>query len=344
MRDELAVVEDIMRSVVERYDEAFPRVPGTLPIYRVLAYHLGWMDASLQPAVWAGGKRFRPLLCLRSCVAAGSEPERAAWIAAAIELLHNFTLIHDDVQDRSETRRHRPTVWSLWGDAQAINAGDALFALSQLVALEAAGRLEPSRGAELLRRFNETTLRIVEGQVLDLSFEGRDAVASDEYMVMIERKTAALVAYAAWAGAYVAGAPPERAETFGAFGRVLGLGFQLQDDYLGVWGDPNLTGKARGDDLRRRKKSLPIVLLLERASPVDRDRLRTLWAGSDELAPEVVEEVFGLLERYEVAERVRAAVERYHEEARALLERLDLPSERIEPLRELVARLVVRQR
>jgi len=341
--DEIASVETVMRELLERYEARFPAPPGTLPLYRVLAYHLGWVDEAFRPTAGGGGKRFRPLLCLRCTAAAGGEPQQAVFIAAAIELLHNFTLIHDDIQDRSETRRHRPTVWSLWGDAQAINAGDALFALSQLAALEAAQRLGADRGAELLRRFNETTLRIVEGQVADLSFEHRDTVQSDEYLFMIERKTAALVAYAAWAGATVAGAPEAQANDFSTFGRLLGLGFQLQDDYLGVWGDPASTGKARGDDLRRRKKSLPIVVLLERASPADRRRLHTFWTGREELPEDTVEEILELLARYEVETTVRTLVRQYHEAAQEQLQRLALPPDRARPLEDLVARLVIRE-
>ncbi len=344
MEKDIAVVEELMRSLVERYDAAFSASGGVLPIYRVLAYHMGWVDETLRGGGSPSGKRFRPLLCVRCCAAVCGDATPARWIAAAIELLHNFTLIHDDVQDRSQTRRHRPTVWALWGDAQAINAGDALFALSQLAALEAAGQLDPARGALLLHRFNETTLRIVEGQVMDLSFEQREVVSSDEYLAMVERKTAALIAYAAWAGAVVAGAPVERAERFFEFGRLLGLGFQIQDDYLGVWGDPSVTGKARYDDLRRRKKSLPIVLLLERASAPDRALLHRLWATEQELPESSIETILVLLDRYEIAGRVRALVERSHAAASSALDELDLPAAGLQPLRELVERLVVRER
>lgn len=343
MFDELAPVETIMRGLVAQHDERFPKVAGALPLYQVIAYHFGWVDETFRPTNAASGKRFRPLLCLRCCVAAGGDPAQAAWVAAAIELLHNFTLIHDDIQDRSETRRHRPTVWWLWGDAQAINAGDALFTLSQLAALEAARRLETDRGTELLRRFNDTTLRIVEGQVLDLSFESQEAVEADAYLTMIERKTAALVAFAAWAGATMAGASPEQAEGFHEFGRLLGLGFQLQDDYLGIWGDPALTGKPHGDDLRRRKKSLPIVNLLQRASPVDRRRVQELWAGRRDLPPEAVDEILALLDRYDVQASVRAEVRDYHEAASRLLEKLVPDPVRARPLQELVERLVIRE-
>jgi geranylgeranyl diphosphate synthase type I len=336
-------VERTMQELLARYGARFPALPGALPVYEVLAYHLGWRDERMQPASGVSGKRFRPALCTAIASAVCGDAARAVGIAAAIELLHNFTLIHDDIQDRSRLRRHRPTIWALWGDAQAINAGDALFVLSEIAALEAAQALEPSRGAELVRRFNETALLIVEGQVLDLSFEQRPEVSVNEYLTMIERKTAALIAYSAWAGALVAGAPAEVAARLERFGRALGLGFQIRDDYLGVWGDPAVTGKPRGDDLRQRKKSLPIVLVLERAAASDRAWLLDLWRRRTELSAEEVAAVIELLERYAVRTALQEAVERFHGEALAELEALPLTPEGVASLRGLVAGLPVRE-
>jgi len=336
-------VERTMQALLDRYAARFPTLPDTLPVYEVLAYHLGWRDERLQPASGVSGKRFRPALCLAVALAVCGDAARAVGIAAAIELLHNFTLIHDDIQDRSRVRRHRPTIWALWGDAQAINAGDALFVLSQIAALEAARALEPGRGEELVRRFNETALLIVEGQVLDLSFEQRSEVSVNEYLTMIERKTAALIAYSAWAGALVAGAPTEVAARLERFGRALGLGFQIRDDYLGVWGDPAVTGKPRGDDLRQRKKSLPIVLVLERAATDDRSWLLDLWRRRTELTAEEVASVIALLERYAVRTALQEAVEQFHREALAELEALSLAPEGVASLLGLVAGLPLRE-
>ncbi len=336
-------VERTMQELLDRYGARFPALPGTLPVYEVLAYHLGWRDERLQPASGVSGKRFRPALCLAVALAVCGDAARAVGIAAAIELLHNFTLIHDDIQDRSRVRRHRPTIWALWGDAQAINAGDALFVLSQIAALEAARALEPGRGEELVRRFNETALSIVEGQVLDLSFEQRPDVSVNEYLTMIERKTAALIAFSAWAGALVAGAPAEVAARLERFGRALGLGFQIRDDYLGIWGDPAVTGKPRGDDLRQRKKSFPILLVLERAATDDRAWLLDLWRRRTELSAEEVAAVIALLERYAVRTALQDAVEQFHREALAELEALSLVPEGVTALLGLVAGLPLRE-
>ena len=336
-------VERTMQALLDRYAARFPTLPDTLPVYEVLAYHLGWRDERLQPASGVSGKRFRPALCLAVALAVCGDAARAVGIAAAIELLHNFTLIHDDIQDRSRVRRHRPTIWALWGDAQAINAGDALFVLSQIAALEAARALEPGRGEELVRRFNETALSIVEGQVLDLSFEQRPDVSVNEYLTMIERKTAALIAFSAWAGALVAGAPVEVAARLERFGRALGLGFQIRDDYLGIWGDPAVTGKPRGDDLRQRKKSLPIVLVLERATTDDRSWLLDLWRRRAELNAEEVAAVIEFLERYAVRSALQDTVERFQREALAELEALSLVPEGVTSLLGLVAGLPLRE-
>jgi len=337
----IARVEAQMAAVIESAERESLLAGEALPLYRVLAYHLGWADAELRPVRADGGKRIRPLLCLLCCEAAGGEAPAAVPAAAAIELLHNFTLIHDDIQDRSRTRRHRPTVWALWGDAQAINAGDALFALSQLALYDLVDRLPPGRLVALWRAFNETTLRIVEGQVLDLGFESRSFVDVAEYLTMVRGKTGALTAFAAWAGALVAGAEPPRLEQFRRFGEALGLGFQLQDDYLGIWGRREETGKEPADDIRRRKKSLPIVLLLEVASSTDRTLLEEVWSkpGVDE---EAVVHVRELLERYGVRERVRAEVVRLHREAGVLLETAAAPGRARDALTALLDRLASR--
>ncbi len=338
----LGQVEEQMRVVISRAEQSGILDRQTaLPLYRVLGYHLGWADEQLRPARADGGKRIRPLLCLLCCEAAGGDPSAAVPVGAAIELLHNFTLLHDDIQDRSRTRRHRPTVWALWGEGQAINAGDAMFALSQLALLEAADRLPSHSLAVLARMFNETTLRIVEGQVLDLGFEQRPVVGVSEYLTMIRGKTAALTAFAAWSGALVAGAEPERLERFRRFGEALGLGFQIQDDYLGIWGRREETGKEPADDIRRRKKSLPIVLLLQAASPADRQLLQALWSQPD-VSEDAVAQVLELLERYEVRARVRSEVARLHREAALLLETAALPGQARDTLAVLLDRLATR--
>jgi geranylgeranyl diphosphate synthase type I len=254
----LAALEDELRRIVGSGPEHLREY------HLMLEYHLGWTDnASGQPLA-AGGKRIRPLLCLLACGAVCGDWQRALPMAAAVELLHNFSLIHDDIQDNSPLRRGRPTVWSKWGPAQAINAGDAMFTLAHLAphALTSRG-VPPALALAALEDFDRTCLRLTQGQYLDMAFEQRERVTVAEYVEMIDCKTAALIAAAARLGARLAGAAADRTAHFSEYGRRLGLAFQVQDDLLGIWGDPAVTGKSAASDLEKRKKSLPVVFGLE---------------------------------------------------------------------------------
>ncbi len=248
----LPAVEDEMRRVVGARREAY----GDFD--HMLSYHLGWTDSANT------GKRIRPLLALLCCAAAGGPWQNALPLAAAVELIHNFSLIHDDIQDNSPTRRGRPTVWSKWGMPQAINAGDAMFTLAHLAPhrLTAWG-VEPSMALWVLEQLDQTCLALTLGQYLDMSFEGRQQVTVAEYLAMIESKTGALIAASAHLGARLGGAEGERLAHFRNYGLSLGLAFQIQDDLLGIWGDEALTGKSTASDLETRKKTLPVVFGLE---------------------------------------------------------------------------------
>lgn len=243
--------------------------PELREYYLMMEYHLGWTDAAGSPLhdPSATGKRIRPLLCLLTCTAVGGAWECALPIAAAVELLHNFSLLHDDIQDGSTLRRGRPTAWTVWGQAQAINAGDAMFTLAHLAphALIERG-VSASTALAALREFDRTCLKLTQGQHLDIRFETRERVTVDEYRLMIEGKTAALIACCAKLGALIGGAPDEQVTHLGEYGRHLGLAFQVHDDWLGIWGDPAVTGKSAASDLEARKKSLPVVFGLERSA------------------------------------------------------------------------------
>jgi geranylgeranyl diphosphate synthase type I len=232
-------------------------------LYRMLRYHLGWEDAEGRPAQADGGKALRPTLCLLACEAAGGDWLRALPAAAAVELVHNFSLVHDDIQDRDRERRHRPAAWTVWGEAQAINAGDAFAALAHLALLDLArGDVPAARVVEAARALDSATLEMVRGQALDLSFEERPEVSEPEYLAMVGKKTGALFGCALRLGSLVASDDERVSEALGEFGRRLGTAFQIRDDLLGVWGEPSATGKAPAADLRRRKKSLPVVYAL----------------------------------------------------------------------------------
>jgi geranylgeranyl diphosphate synthase type I len=231
--------------------------------YGMMHYHLGWADAAFQPQVLPSGKRLRPIFCLLACQESGGDPAAALPAAAAIEILHNFSLIHDDIEDGDELRRHRPTVWKLWGAPQAINAGDGMFALAFAAMQRLSGRGVPAQVTlDSLHLFTRTCVALTEGQHLDMAFERRDTVTVAEYLRMIRGKTAALVGASVAIGGLVGSLPLERGASLIRFGEAVGLAFQIQDDILGIWGDPAVTGKAAGNDLLRRKKSLPLLYAL----------------------------------------------------------------------------------
>ena len=219
--DYLPAIEDEMRAVL-RADGA----GAGDPFYGMIHYHMGWADEALRPAGGNSGKRIRPLLCLLASAAAGGDWQQAVPAAAAIEILHNFSLVHDDIQDNSPTRRGRSTVWTLWGQPQAINTGDAMFAL----AFAAIQRLSncgaaPTTTLAALQVFTDTCIALTEGQYLDMSFEQRATVTVDEYLRMIEGKTAALVGASVAIGALIGGASPAQAAALRELGVELGQGF-----------------------------------------------------------------------------------------------------------------------
>jgi geranylgeranyl diphosphate synthase type I len=309
----IAAVEDEMRGLLVVDDAA------VAPLYQMMRYHMGWATAAFADDRVHGGKRLRPLVCLLCCEAAGGAARIAVPAAAAIELLHNFTLVHDDIQDNSAYRRHRRTVWSLWGMAQGINVGDGMHAIANraLTRLRAYD-VPPEHVLDLMEAFDVTVLRICEGQYQDVDFERRWDITADDYLHMIRGKTAAIFAFAATVGATLAEALPARTQTFSHFGNALGLGFQVQDDILGIWGDPAVTGKETADDIRRRKKSLPILMLHDRASAADRALLESLYAG-DEVSPDGITAVLQMLADAGVRDACQEIVHRHHIDALRLL-------------------------
>jgi geranylgeranyl diphosphate synthase type I len=296
--------------------------PALAQIYGMMRYHLGCATAAFAPERANGGKTLRPLVCLLCCAAAGGDPAYAIPAAAAIELVHNFTLVHDDIQDNSASRRHRRTVWSIWGAAQGINVGDGMYAIAHQALLGLRGRgAAAEKVLDLMAGFDATVLRICEGQFLDIGFESRWDITADDYLAMIGGKTAAIFAYAARAGALLAGADEARADAFERFGTAIGLGFQVRDDLLGIWGDPAVTGKDAADDIRRRKKSLPIIMLHEHAGEKDRHALESVYASA-EVAPGDVATVITMLDAAGIHDACQEQVERYHTRAAALLNEL----------------------
>lgn len=275
------------RRDVDAFLRAFLDREGYPLLYRMLRYHMGWEDVDGRPAE-ATGKALRPALLLMACEAAGGEARRAVPAAGAVELVHNFSLIHDDIQDRDRERHHRPTVWAVWGDAQAIDAGDALLALARLALLRLRDEgLPPDTVIEAVRILDEGTLEMVEGQVMDLSFEASAEVGLDDYLLMISKKTGALFRASLELGVLAAGCGRERVEVMGQAGSLLGSAFQIRDDMLGVWGAESRTGKEPAADIRRRKKTLPIVYALSSGDERAASAVRQAYAKAEPDASDI---------------------------------------------------------
>ena len=270
---------------------------GTL--YGMMQYHLGWVDSELRPVVHNPGKRLRPLLCLLCCQAAGGEPAQALPAASALELVHSFSLVHDDIEDGSRMRRGRPAVWDLWGQAQAINVGDALFALARLSVLRLVSEgVSLDRTLSVARALDRACLALCEGQFLDMSFERHTDVDLAQYLRMIRLKTAALFAASAQIGAIVAVDETAKIARMHAFGEHLGLAFQIQDDVLGVWGEEGVTGKSSLTDLRDKKKTLPVIhALAQDEHRGDARRLASLYGKAGPLDEQECSEALAILER-----------------------------------------------
>lgn len=290
--------------------------PDVAPLFGMMQYHMGWTDAQFEPRQQPGGKRLRPIFCLLACAEVGGDPDRALPAAAGLELLHNFSLVHDDIEDGDEVRHHRPTMWTLWGVPQSINTGDSMFALSYAALQRLPGYgVSSAITLRVLEEFTDTCILLTEGQYLDMDFEERERVQVGEYLRMIEGKTAALLGASMAIGAMVGGASDAQVSQLKSFGQSLGLAFQIQDDYLGIWGDPDVTGKAAGNDILRRKKSLPLLYALNH--PDVGAALQKRWDGAVQEAD--IPAIMGLLEEADTQAFVRQQLVHHHENALSML-------------------------
>jgi len=248
----LPAIENKLQHFVDRLDE--PRVRA---FRDMLTYHMGWTGEAAGPE--AQGKRIRPLLTLLTTAACGKPWEPTLAAAAAIELIHNFSLVHDDIQDDSDLRRGRPTVWKKWEMPQAINVGDMLFILAQAAIVEIGQDHSADTALQASKIIQNACIALSSGQYLDISYETRNDLGIEDYWPMVSGKTAALLAACTQVGALLGGADERDQEIWHNFGHYLGLAFQVQDDYLGIWGDSALTGKSNESDLVAGKKSLPVL-------------------------------------------------------------------------------------
>ncbi|NGO06296.1 polyprenyl synthetase family protein [Streptomyces sp. HC44] len=278
------------------------------PTRTVARHHFGWRDTAGRPAQGDWGKGVRGALALGSAQACGGPMSLAVHAAAGVELVHNFSLLHDDLMDNDHIRRGRPTAWSLFGDAQAVLAGDALLVMALKVLItEQASELT----ANAVRELSDALLGLLAGQGDDLDFEKRTDVRPDDCLRMAAGKTASLFTGACALGAIAVSAEPDRVGGLRAFGHHVGLAFQLSDDVLGIWGDSAISGKPVGADLQRRKKSFPVVAALSSDTRAGR-QLAELYDRTERLSDAGIRRATRLIEEAGGLERTRQEIARRH--------------------------------
>jgi geranylgeranyl diphosphate synthase type I len=344
-------------SLQELFDDLVPQIEAELgevvriphhslrAYYGMMHFHLGWADEVLAPIQANSGKRIRPMLCLLSCQALGGELAQALPAASALELIHNFSLVHDDIQDGSRTRRGRRAVWDIWGMAHGINVGDGLFVLARLALHRLGDRgVSPRRQLAATLALDQACLALCEGQYADITFEDRLDVDLGQYLWMIRQKTAALLGASTQLGAIIATDDVNQIEHYRSFGESLGLAFQIQDDILGAWGDETATGKSAATDIRDKKKTLPVVYTLNQ--PQDRrtaQQLADLYSAQAPLTESTIDTALALMQRVGARQCAEDMAEKYYRLALRSLENSGIENAAQIGLRELAASLLGRK-
>lgn len=291
--------------------------PSLHPHYGMMQYHMGWVDADLAPHSRPAGKRLRPMLVLLVCDAMAANPARALPAACSMEILHNYSLLHDDIEDLDEMRRHYPTVWKVWGNGLAINAGDGMYACAFQAML---GLLEQDVGLpsalEAMSLLTRACVQLTEGQFLDLNYENRARLTLDEYLFMVWKKTASLFSVCLEVGAVLSGSDEATRRTFRRLGEQIGIAYQMLDDLANIWGAIDDTGKASCRDIIQRKKSFPIVMAL--ADPDAHQPMQALYARP--AAEDISAPVVRLLNQHRIRAQCQALLQQRQEAIQALLE------------------------
>ena len=313
---------------INAYLEQMPYMRPPKGLYEPIAYELS-----------LGGKRIRPVLMLMAYNIYKEDVERILPQAAGLETYHNHTLLHDDVMDKADMRRNKPTVHNVWNDNTAILSGDAMLILAYRLMAEGL----TDQLAEVMHIFTETTMEICEGQQWDMEFESRMDVKVDEYIEMIRLKTSVLLAAALKIGACLAGAPAEEAQKLYDFGVKMGLAFQLQDDWLDVYGDPKVFGKNIGGDILCNKKTYMLITALEQADEDQRKELERWLTATDFISAEKISAVTALYNNIGVGKRCEEMVEAYYSDGLAVVDSIALPEERKQALKDFACSLMNRK-
>jgi len=317
-----------VRAELRKVIDSCPSVLGSM-----LRYHMGWQDEQGHLCNRESGKFIRSTLCLLSCEAVGGDTSQAIPAAAAIELIHNFSLIHDDIEDASYERHHRPTVWKLWGQSQAINAGDAMFTLAYLALLRLKEKgIADEKITNCAEMLSLACLELCEGQYLDVEYEDRLDITVEDYIDMAAKKTAALFAVSTCLGAYLGSEDSKLVDLFHLFGRELGMVFQIHDDILGIWGAEDTVGKSAGD-ICQRKKTLPVAYGLQNSEGAARKSLGKFYSQKS-IRGEAIKEVTKILDKLGARNYAESVAEQYYYRALAHLRATRLDTSSVAPLKE----------
>jgi len=315
---------------------------GPSALCNMLRYHMGWQDEHGHPCSRESGKFIRPTLCLLGCQAVGGNPSQILPAATAVELIHNFSLIHDDIEDASYERHHRPTVWKLWGQSQAINAGDAMFTLAYLALLKLKENgIADEKIAGSTELLSLACLELCEGQYLDVEYENRFDITIEDYLDMAAKKTAALIAASTSLGAYLGSEDSNLVDSLHLFGEELGMAYQIRDDILGIWGTEESTGKSTSD-ISQKKKTLPVVYGLQNSKGDERERLEKLYSQKS-IEGEDVTKIMKILGRLGARDYAENLAGQYYQKALIQLEATGLDASRQAPLSEMACFLLERE-
>ncbi len=307
-----------------------------LAMYDMMRYHMGWIDEQGRPQD-AGGKLVRPTLLLLACECVGGNWRSALPAAAAVELVHNFSLIHDDIEDGDEERRQRPTVWRVWGEPQAINVGDAMHSMARLALTWLDDKvIAPKKILRAASILDKTCLELCEGQYLDISYESKSDINMSDYILMTDLKTASLITCSVKLGALLGTGDEAIVQRFERFGRKLGMAYQMIDDVLGIWGDEPFS------DILKKKKTLPIIYALEHASDKDRSKLLSIYS-KESINDIGVKQVIDILNRLKAEEYSRRIAQECYAEALEELGEKKLLPPTLKELREVTDFLMDRE-
>lgn len=323
MNQKISEYVDIINNALDNIE--YPQQPDSL--YAPIRYELT-----------LGGKRIRPVLMLMACELFGGDINQAIKPAMGLEMFHNFTLLHDDVMDKSDLRRGKPTVHKMWDENHAILSGDAM----QIIATQLMTQVTPRFMPAVLETFLKTALEICEGQQFDMEFESRKDVTTDEYINMIRLKTAVLLGCALKIGAIIAGAPIAQANSLYHFGENLGLAFQLQDDYLDVYGDPIIFGKNIGGDITNDKKTFMLIEAMRLAEGKDADTLKKYIGSNDAEPREKIDAIVNVYNNLGIDKLCQEKAETFYNAALTCMDEILVPEDRKLPLLALAKSLMNR--